>query len=187
MTKKYNPLNHSVVQACLKADGWQNFEADDFVEALVYGLKTELDRAYWNWHQEILDNRKDWQLLDIGEGFEYRRYYWGDEEHECSLPNLAFREVRINWYKHIGRGMSVNVDWDANRWRVWFDEAMKVIRLYDCCMQLNHTAFRGEDAGVKAFSAHSRIQCKSCKYCVSFGANSEIWNRNGSRNVHDSE
>jgi hypothetical protein len=42
--------------------------------------------------------------------FEMRPYYWGDDEGECDKPNFRHREsgLEIRWYKHIGRGMSVN-------------------------------------------------------------------------------
>lgn len=282
MTKEYNPLEHSVVQAFLKADACNRYEVPDYVEALIFGLRRELERCYWNWHQEQLEDRDDWQL-DVGGGFEYRRYFWGecdcgaespvhakdcpfvadhyewnngrleaisdpvatkeeiaaakergasswelmsmccsklsfDPEREaayerehphppctcgaeanwqerdyhfdtCSpqLPNLKFKEVRINWYKHMGRGMSVNVDWTEKQWRDWFDEAMKVIKLYDSCMQTGHHKFRDEDAGLEPFSTNDRVQCKDCKYCVAFGANALIWNRQGSTDVDDAD
>ena len=188
MNKKYNPLEHSVVQALLKPDATHCYEVDDFVEALILGLYRELERCYWNWNQEGLEHRKDWQLLDVPGGFEYRRYYWGDEEENCGLPNLKFGPVVINWYKRIGRGMSTNVDWSEKQWREWFDEAMKSVRLYDSCDQAGHQQFRDLDAGLEPFSAAGdRIQCKNCKYCVAFGANSLIWNRQGSTDVNDAE
>ena len=345
--KEYNPLDHSIVQALLKADGCNQYEVPDYVEALLFGLRGELDRCYWNAKQAQLDDREDWQLLDVGEGFEYRRYFWGDcdcgfderfsaaetewgkhnkhaagcyqtelseaqeswdlehrykeierssgcdvfevsdqiigfggkpqewqtmpsleaaneyirshgggslrsdrsaqaeinnetwrklfgqrrkfeddlysrlcqkfnlpmagcachctceYEHKwrefcvaqgghgdnCSpqLPNLKFGAVVINWYKHMGRGMSCNVNWNERQWREWFDDAMRVIRLYDTCHQDEHQKFRDEDAGLKPFETHERVQCKDCKYCVAFGANVLIWNREGSTDVKDAE
>lgn len=186
-TKKYNPLEHSVVQALMKPDATHTYEVPDYVEALLFGLKQELERVYWNWNQESLDNRDNRELLDVPGGFEYRRYYWDDDEAECAKPNLKFGRVVINWYKHMGRGMSTNCDLTERKWREWFDEAMIAIRLYDTCMQHGHQKFRDEDAGRKPFEIHERIQCRDCKYCVAFGANSLIWNRSGSRNVHDAD
>jgi len=288
MTNEYNPLEHSIVQALLKADATHRYEVPEYVEALIFGIYRELKRVYWNWNQERLEDREDWQLLDLPQGFEYRRYCWADcdcgaespihskdcrcivehgewnsrrlsygtdepenpvteediaeaikrgiprqdfvisqafrfarrlnlarcdeweklnphppctcgaeatwkarDEHlpSCSpgLPNMSFGEVRINWYKYIGRGMSVNVDWDAQRWREWFDECLKRIAFYDRCSQSCHSEFRDLDAGRKPFSTDERVQCKDCKYCVQFGANSRIWNRQGSTDVKDAE
>lgn len=205
--KEYNPLEHSVVQGLLKADATHRYEVSDFVEALLFRIKSELERVYWNTHQEDLNNREDWQFLEIP-GFEYRRYFWDDcdcgaespvhakdcrsaAEHDewnrrrldaisdppdpemmfgrelhferspewekqnphppctcgadeawkprdyhlpnCSpmLPNLAFGDVRVNWYKHLGRGTSTNVDWNEKQWREWFDAVMAAIRAYE--------------------------------------------------------
>lgn len=284
--KEYNPLEHSVVQALLKADATHRYEVSDYVEALIFSLHRELERVYWNWNQEQLDNREDWQLVACG--FEYRTYFWGEcdcgaespiHAKDCAfvvghsewnrrrldalsdppenpvteteiaeaetkgiarrdyvmanmhrfgsklnferedafraanprppctcgaeanwkergyhlatcspqLPNFKFGPVVINWYKHMGRGMSTNVDWDEKQWREWFDQALAAIRLYDCCMQVRHQAFRDEDAGRIPFSVDERVQCKDCKYCVAFGANALIWNREGSRDVNDAE
>jgi hypothetical protein len=231
MTEEYNPLRHSVVQAFLKADATQMYEADDFIDALLQAVRRELSRVYWNVHQEQLDDRNDWQFLDIP-GFEYRRYYWDDcdcgaespvhdaacakltegpawnkrrldaisvpldeypptedevanlqaagldgpaaldllgrmgeridlsreavwrdqnppprctcgadatwtpkthHQPTCSpqLPNLRFGKVTVNWYKRMGRGMSVSVDWDERRWRQWFDDVLSALRAYE--------------------------------------------------------
>lgn len=42
--------------------------------------------------------------------FEMRPYYWGDVEEETDKPNFLHRAsgLEIRWYKHIGRGMTVN-------------------------------------------------------------------------------
>lgn len=281
MAKEYNPLQHSVVQALFKADATQRYEIPNYVEALLFGLIRELDRCYWNWNQESLEDRIDWQLIDCG--FEYRRYCWDDcdcgadspvhakdcpfvakhsewnrgrldaisdpvatrEEIEaagergvpvyellsmfartidfspkreaayeqerphppctcgakvawrprdhhldtCSprLPNFRFGPVIINWYKYPGRGMSTNMDYSEREWRVWFDDAMKAIRLYNSCSQVGHQNFRDLDAGRRPFGTDDRVQCKNCQYCVAFGANSLIWNRQGSTDVADAD
>ena len=155
MSKEYNPLDHSIVQACLKADGWQRYEATDFIEALLRGIVAELDRCYWNVKQEQFSERRDWQFLEIT-GFAYRRYFWGDcdcgaEEQEskshlptCSpqLPNMQFEDVCVSWYKHLGRGMSVSVDWPAEAWKGWFERCLEAIRQWelDSC-EYKHDAY----------------------------------------------
>jgi hypothetical protein len=187
MAKLYNSLEHSVVQALLKPDATNRYEVSDFVHALVAAIHSELALSYWNWHQKKLEDRDDWQLLDVGDGFKYRRYCWGDcdcgaEEKgtkhlpTCSpgLPNLEYDGVIVNWYKYIGRGMSTNLDYDERQWRVWFDKAMATIRLYNVCMQACHKAYRDTDAGRKQFSTEDRTQCKNCKYCLRFGPNKYV-------------
>jgi hypothetical protein len=186
MSKEYNALDHSVVQALLKPDATQRYEADAFIEALLRGIVHELERVYWNWNQEQLNNREDWEFLEIP-GFEYRRYCWTDDPGECARPNMKFGAVIIDWYKYLGRGMSVNVDWSALQWKSWFNDVLKALSMYDVCIQHRHHAWRDEDAGLEAFSSYPRVQCSACKYCVAFGANSLIWNRAGSVDVNDAE
>lgn len=61
---------------------------------------------------------------------------WKPRDHHletCSptLPNMAFGEVRINWYKYPCRGTSCNVDWDERQWRVWFDSAILALQQWE--------------------------------------------------------
>jgi hypothetical protein len=118
---------------------------------------------------------------------EWQQTHGHSEKCSPSLPNLKFGEVTINWYKHIGRGMSSNVDWNGEQWHTWFSEALKAIRLYDVCMQISHQKFRDEDAGRKPFEVHTHVQCKDCKYCMAFGANALIFDRDGSQTVKDEQ
>lgn len=43
------------------------------------------------------------------------------------LPNMQYGEVAIQWYKHIGRGMSVSVDFSPAAWNAWFDTVLSQI------------------------------------------------------------
>lgn len=63
--------------------------------------------------------------------FTIRPYCWCDnEEHPDGCPpNFAHRYgLRINWYKHIGRGMSANWEYDD---RQWVDVLVDCIRSID--------------------------------------------------------
>ena len=42
-----------------------------------------------------------------GKRFKAYAYSWSDEPQEF---NFAWRDVRVSWYKYLGRGMSVNRD-----------------------------------------------------------------------------
>ncbi len=77
--KQYKPLEHSVVQGFMKADGWNRYEVQrhGYVHALLNEIVSRLDTAYWNAKQEQFKDRKDREFLEIP-GFEYRRYYWDD-------------------------------------------------------------------------------------------------------------
>lgn len=47
------------------------------------------------------------------------------------LPNFAFGDVEIRWYKHSRRGLSVNRPLTADEWRAWLNEVMAAIRSAD--------------------------------------------------------
>lgn len=76
MSKEYNPFEHSVVQACGLSGSYRRYEVSDFVEALVFHIKAELERVYWNWNQRDFEEH-DWQFVEIP-GFAWRRYFWDD-------------------------------------------------------------------------------------------------------------
>lgn len=110
-----------------------------FVDALLEHILGEVNRVFWNVHQEEWDKYEDPQIP----GIEYHPYYWGEcdcEDEETTLhtpdcptiqPNFKFEEVEIRWYKHPGRGQSCNVDWDERAWRLWFDRCVKAIQAAD--------------------------------------------------------
>lgn len=118
----------------------QQFAVPDYVDALINALLREFSITYWNHLQEIfpmdeggsyrpeLDNVA-YPVLDVP-GLQVRSFWWGDEDDEfqAGLPNFAFDDVEIRWYKHPGRGMSANVEKDPAGWVSWFDRALDAIR-----------------------------------------------------------
>ena len=75
MAKPYNPLNHSVVQACVGA--WEQFEVPDYVDALFDAILKEIKRVHWNVYQHSWeptwhgDHVEDPEL----DGIAFVRYY----------------------------------------------------------------------------------------------------------------
>lgn len=55
---------------------------------------------------------------------------------QCStvLPNLASHGVEVRWYKHSGRGLSVQKPMDAEAWRTWLNETINTIRSADAAL-----------------------------------------------------
>lgn len=43
--------------------------------------------------------------------FEVQAYSWNEEEEQPF--NFAWRDLRVSWYKYVGRGMSANMEVDA--------------------------------------------------------------------------
>lgn len=106
------------------------YETDDVVDALLHFIMDEFRRVYQN------VNQKDWYndptlVTATFPELEVRPYYWGDDETEAAKPNLAYGEVEVRWYKHFGRSMTVNVDWNILEWVDWFEEVLAYIRAAD--------------------------------------------------------
>lgn len=127
----------------------------DFVEALMFALRREISRVYWNVHQkpfydvgtgDIGGHYDHWRDRDkFGKpplgipGMEWRTYYnWGGspddkdwDQDEADAPNFSFEGVEVRWYKYFGRSMNVNVCWSAERWVRWFERAQQTLRAWE--------------------------------------------------------
>ncbi len=99
----------------------------DWQNALLIALLDEIDRVYWNRHQQEWNR---YEALQI-QALEYRPYYWGEDEEEAAKPNFKFEDVEIGWYKHPGRGSFVNKHLSAQEWADWYLRASLEINSLD--------------------------------------------------------
>lgn len=137
--KSYTPELGQAFFGC----SWDENAVPEYAEALFFGVWKEIARVFWNVNQREFDSRgvDDPKI----EGFDVRPYWWGDEDApEADLPNFAFGEVKIRWYKYPGRGMSTNVDWDPARWVAWFDSALVAVRAHEEKWKVERAARRNE-------------------------------------------
>lgn len=78
-----------------------------FTAALV-ALAREIDRVMWNSTQEEFHIGSNCGEQFIAPVFEMRDYCWCDGElaghGKTCPPNFQWRDVKVNWYKHMGRG-----------------------------------------------------------------------------------
>ena len=81
-------------------------EVPEIWHAALSFLRYEIERAYWNTHQEKAANPFD------NSGGEFKTpefhavaYSWIDEDQPY---NFKWRDIEISWYKYLGRGMSAN-------------------------------------------------------------------------------
>lgn len=71
---------------------------------------------------------------DFPDGMELvvRPYDWGWEgEDEDMLPNVEFGDVRIWWYKYLGRSMTTDRELTDDEWTEWFLELFNYISTLD--------------------------------------------------------
>lgn len=114
--------------------------------ALVWAIRLELSRVYWNVNQKMWAGSPDFdpwkdegKFEPLPPGIEWRPYYnWGGspedpdwDQEKANAPNFAFEGVHIRWYKHFGRSLNANVKWAPNKWVKWFDRCLQTINAYE--------------------------------------------------------
>lgn len=118
------------------------YSAPDYVSALVYAIRREIGRVYWN------INQKKWPGGDFFDA-EYGQtnfdpmiegIYWiGHRNEDEDEPNFIFDGVEFQWYKNFGRRLSCNIEKTPSEWVEWFDKCMAVINKAECDHQLIST------------------------------------------------
>lgn len=78
------------------------------IEAILWSIDSELRRCYWNKYQKEINS----PFLNTGESysndvFTVRSYYWGNNDATYKLPNFQYKDLKVYWYKHLGRGTEV--------------------------------------------------------------------------------
>jgi len=102
---------------------------------------------HWSWENGYKDAPYGMAAYcDCPRSEEWRKWastHWHSPDCELAKPNFKFGEAEIRWYKHVGRGMSTNVDWDEAKWREWFA---------DCFMAINAAKEADNGTGQQASS-----------------------------------
>ena len=88
---------------------FKEYELPALWEAVLYRIRCELDRVWWNVKQKDMSSPFDNSGAEpfICDAFEVHSYSWGDDEQPY---NFKCGDVEISWYKHSGRGQSINVE-----------------------------------------------------------------------------
>ena len=100
-------------QSAFSNTEWQAFEVSELAVAALRAIGHEIARVTSNATQEVayspFDNVGDTFVTPV---FTARSYCWcdGETHPQGCPPNFEWRDVRICWYKHLGRGTSANVD-----------------------------------------------------------------------------
>ena len=85
----------------------QAHEVPEIMEAALAFIRHRLDTVMWNIHQkEYVSPFSNTGNSFKNDVFEAVAYSWGEEEQPY---NFAWKDLRISWYKHAGRGMSSNI------------------------------------------------------------------------------
>ena len=85
----------------------QQYETPELLKAVLNAIRDELERVYWNNNQkEIKDPFSNTGGKYENNTFRVEAYNWNDDEEQ--EYNFKWQDFKVSWYKHMGRGMSMN-------------------------------------------------------------------------------
>ena len=112
---------------------YQRFACPEWLEAFLWHIDRELKRVMQNLEQrEWLSPFSNTGTRYQNDTFEVQAYSWGEEE--AQEYNFRWEDVRISWYKYLGRGTTVNQSLPAER-------AIRMLR--DCLSSLSKAEIDG--------------------------------------------
>lgn len=56
-----------------------------------------------------------------------RAFYWGDDE-LIDLPNFQVDDIKVRWYKWVGRGMTINKEIEKEEWFDLIDQCIESLK-----------------------------------------------------------
>lgn len=126
MSDQYVP---EVGQA-LFGQSWQAYPLPEWLESHLCFIEQEMERVMWNRHQREYPS----PFRNTGERFEndtfvVEAYSWDD-----STPqpyNFKWCDIEISWYKHVGRGATINRHVAPERGVEMLDACLASIRTMD--------------------------------------------------------
>jgi len=110
---------------------WQEHEVPEFALAALEYLVGEIGRVYWNNNQEEFESPTQNTGADYKtDKFKMRAYCWCDgERHKKGCPaNFEWRDVKINWYKRLGRGTSSNTQLTPELTATMLEDCLESVR-----------------------------------------------------------
>lgn len=79
---------------------------NNLMHACLQAIRSELDRLYWNKYQREMHSPFDnTGAVYQNDTFTVRAYSWDEDAEE--LPNFEWKQIKVYWYKHEGRGNQV--------------------------------------------------------------------------------
>ena len=117
----------------------QVFDCPDYIVALLREIDRQLDRIMWNIHQETYDSPFDNTSNSFKLGnFEIQAYNWSDEEsqdynfiYRVDKTKANMPDLKISWYKYLGRDTTINQEIDSNVMVQIFDDIIEQLNKYE--------------------------------------------------------
>lgn len=85
----------------------ERYEVSELLECALRHIDWHIGIKYWNENQEELESPfQNTGNKYIGSNFTVRAFDWSEPDEY--LPNFEYKDIKIWWYKYIGRGMYAN-------------------------------------------------------------------------------
>ena len=95
-----------------------------YVIALLQAINTKLRIKWWNKYQEEMASPfENTSNKFSNDTFSVEAYSWEDEDEQSY--NFKWKDIEISWYKHLGRGTTINKHITPERAIEMFDDCTK--------------------------------------------------------------
>ena len=122
----------------------QSFVLPSIAAAALQAIQNELSRVMWNRHQEELpDPFGNTGASYKNDTFEVQAYSW--DESKAQPYNFKWKDVRISWYKYLGRGMSCNIELTPDMCSDMLEDCLRSLRGIDRATIRDRVGLKKED------------------------------------------
>lgn len=119
--------NIELGQAMFATNKIYNYHCPDYVVALLRDIDRKLKIVMWNKNQEEYDSPFDNTGNSFkNEIFEVHAYSWDDDN--TQEYNFKYKDVEISWYKYLGRGCTINKQFDEKYMTEMYNDCMESLK-----------------------------------------------------------
>lgn len=117
----------------------QQLNCPEYIVALLRDIDRQLKRIMWNIYQKEYDNpfENTANTFELG-NFKIQAFNWNDEvEQEFNFlykvdkTKANMPDLKISWYKYLGRDTTINQDIDANVMIDIYNDIIKQLLQYE--------------------------------------------------------
>lgn len=136
----------------LFSPNWQRHDCPEWVIALIKHMGDRLETVMWNRNQQKYEAPFHWGGYFLHDVFEIRGFRYSDDTpdgvDDPQPYNFKWGDVEINWYKHLGRGTTINQDLAPEKGITMLNECLAAIGALDPPMKeilaerVEHPAWR---------------------------------------------
>jgi len=108
---------------------YQNYEVSNLLMAALHEIEGELCRVMENITQKTYHSPfENYAEHFVCPTFEAHSYSWTDDNQEY---NFKWKDVKISWYKYLGRGTSINRLISNDEIEILLEECLEALQKYE--------------------------------------------------------